>query len=512
MLPLKKHNNLWLIYSFALAVVAFLYHGYQFNTGDQSEHLPQVYRLLNPELYKGDFFLTLYDQTFTVREYWVWLVYGLSLVFGVKATCLLLYFLCLLTIAASWIKIAQHFTGSFFAGVLSAFFQLTILNSFTVGGNNLAGNLFVGSTFAEALASIGIYFFISEKRFAGMLLLGVATWFQALVGLQWCILLCALHWISTISFQTFKQSIFYGLIYILAASPMLFPVMKAQFTSDFVYDKTMYYQLLYVNRNFLHYVPSLFPKIDYAKMILLLAASFLLIKSGYSYVSKSWMRLAIIIVAGCVAYAFMLETLHIMSIGKLQWFKTTVWLNALCCMAMASAIVQSKYVNESFISSKLMQISSYIFIGFTIIFISTSAYIPRFEQRWQVGNNPKTDLQLMHEWISQNLPIDAIILAPPDDESFSCEAKRPMPANYKAVVHEPFYFFEWKRTMESYYHVDFSTLGLKSAKNAAIDNYCNFNYPANNKAQFRLDDTTKCDVSMFNSIHTQGKWKLTEIK
>ena len=88
----EKLKSINYLYFFLVAIAYIFCNGYLFNTGDQAEHLPQVYQKLNPELYPNDFFLNYYNQTFTVRYYFTYVVYAFSLVVGVKASCFIIYF------------------------------------------------------------------------------------------------------------------------------------------------------------------------------------------------------------------------------------------------------------------------------------------------------------------------------------------------------------------------------------------------------------------------------------
>ncbi len=518
MIPEKKiPATLILLYAFAFAVLAVFYHGYQFNKGDQAEHLPQVYRLFNPELYQGDFFLTLYDQTFTVREYWVWLVYGCSSLFGVEYACFGLHFLSLTAVAYAWIRISGLLTSNLLSGLIAVPLMFTVFNGITIGGNNLTGSSFIGSIPAEALASLGVWLFLAKKRTASFILLGISTWFQALVGLQLCLLLCGLHLFSHVDLKRLKEAVLFFVGYLICASPMLGPVLFKQFQTTATFDAQEYYRILYIYRNVLHYIPSLFPAADYIKMILLVAAAGYI---GFVYkkvISSQLFVLATFIISGCIIYWLLLEPLGIMAIGKLQWFKTTVWLNALCAVLIGFWVIQVlKKIHPLLLSNYLVYLLPvFILAGLVLIFNSSRLPVQKLQNRYQVGNYKKTDLQIMHTWISKHIPVTSIILAPPDDDGFSCEAKRPMPVNYKAVVHEPYFMFPWKQAMTDYYGVNFSTLGNQSALKTALQHYQTvLAYPPQHQIKYRLDDTTVC---LFNNqtgttIHRQGKWKLSAVK
>ena len=63
---------LW--YALLVAALFLLVRGYQFNTDDQAEHLPQVYKALDAELYPNDYFVNQSTSIFTVRFYYEKLV------------------------------------------------------------------------------------------------------------------------------------------------------------------------------------------------------------------------------------------------------------------------------------------------------------------------------------------------------------------------------------------------------------------------------------------------------
>ncbi len=80
-------------WSLMITLLFIAINGYTVNCGDQEEHLPYVYKLLNPALYPSDYVVPVQTSIFTVRFYFAWLIYGLGLVFPVVPTIFLLHFL-----------------------------------------------------------------------------------------------------------------------------------------------------------------------------------------------------------------------------------------------------------------------------------------------------------------------------------------------------------------------------------------------------------------------------------
>ena len=150
-----RQNSFQLCVSFFVMSLYIFINGYDFNTGDQAEHLPQVYQMFDPSLYPSDFFLSNYHNTFTVRYYWVQTVYFLSHIFSIRLTCLILYFVCVYFTILLWTKIIELYkseedkTGKVKAYVFIALLLIFVIaNAYTLGGNYLLGKIFIGSTIA----------------------------------------------------------------------------------------------------------------------------------------------------------------------------------------------------------------------------------------------------------------------------------------------------------------------------------------------------------------------------
>jgi hypothetical protein len=515
---LPKPLKAWEQWTFSL-LVAVLYigvYGYQFNCGDQAEHLPQVYQKLNPALYPGDFFLTLYHQTFTVRFYWVEMVTWCSHVLPVPAVCFGLYLVCFVLNNYAWLAIAQHVIAQKWAVYLSLFFLYIVFNHFTVGGNQLQGTIFVTSNPAEMCAVWGLLFFIRKRYVIAALCVAAGTLFQVLLGFQVWLILCSVLLFSAEP-KRLLVLVAFSAVYLLAASPILVPLLGRQFSGNQHYDMDLYYRTVYVYRSILHFKPSLFPAADYIKMIMLIVPSSIIL---YKLRSSYYKRIAVIvfmtIISGAVCYTLLIDGLDWNVIGMIQWFKTTIWLNAICCLLLAGWI-GSRFNSYFSVVERFLKPS--YFLGAAVLLllvVSNGNAIPsgRLSQRYQVLNYSKTDLQLTHEWIRDHTPVDAVFLVSPLNDAFACEAQRSQPVNFKAVVHEPFYFSRWYKAMEDYYQVDFSRVGNNTALVQAEDNFEHvLKYPAGNTAQFRIDNTQTSSVvaQLGKTVFRQGNWIVTKI-
>ena len=309
----------------------------------------------------------------------------------------------------------------------------------------------------------------------------------------------------------------FSFIYIFLSLPILVPLLSKQFIIAEQYDKELYFKTVYVYRSILHFKPSLFPISDYIKFSLLLFPSLLILWFKKLNDKNVIWIFAVLILFGALCYTLIIDFAGVNEIGKLQWFKTTVWLNAFCCLLLANFMVETfrKYfihlealLNQKFLSTLCILI---------LVVILNGKYLPRekLKARYQIGNYQQTDLQIIHHWINTNTPNDANFLVSPLDDAFSCEAQRSQPVNFKAVVHEPFYFTKWNKAMQDYYNVDFEKVGNNMAITQAEFNFENvLKYPVNNLAQYRIDHLKQSKITsqLGEIIFKQGDWIVTKIK
>ncbi len=511
----RSYSYRYSSFAFLLSIVFIWWHGYLFNTGDQAEHLPQVYAMLDPTLYPNDFFLSLYNQTFTVREYWVWLVYGVAIAIGVETGCFMLYLVCVYLTIYAWMLITRHITENAFAPFIVPVLLFFIFNSFTVGGNTLLVNSFVGTIPAEALASWAILFGLKNSPYKSAILLGIAGLFQLLVGLHVFILISIVQLTFVTNSRSFFKFVKQYLVFGLVVSPMALPIFYRQlFVPVSSEDLSVFYQTLYYQRAPWHYIPSLFSIKDYLRLIGLALLGLIAIRKLRSNARLYEIKITgIVIIFGCLLYEIALEWLGISSVGKWQWFKTTVWLNALSCVLIGGAIAQFAGLKEQVSRKGRLWNIVFLVSGMTglLWLTQTEILLPeKISNRYQIGNYKKTDLQKMHAWISDSTSKQSCFLIPPDNESFGCEAKRATPVNYKALVHEAFYFKAWREGMERYYKVDFEAVGNNPVLPIAVSNY--YAYPINStmdiEYQLCNQKLMKHQWNKPNIVHQEGIWVL----
>ncbi len=499
-------------YAFLVSALFLFVRGYQFNTDDQAEHLPQIYQMLDSELYPNDYFVNASNSIFTVRFYYEKLVLAVANTVGLEWGLFILTFLCIALMAYSFSRIAEELFGDRWSVLLAPMLAMFVFYNFTVGGNHVMYGSFISSTIAKGISAFGILLFVRKHYGLGGLFIGIATLFQPLVGLQ---LFLILGGVQLLFRQDLKNGLVLAIPYLTLAAFILVPVFGRQFGETVANNKELYFEILYRFRNHHHYIPSLFPVTHYIKFFGLLGLGFL----SYFILKPNDKRFFLGFVAmgllGMVVYWFVLECLHIWPIGKVQWFKVTVWISAFSSIMLAGLLGQrlSGFIPLARMKGYLLPLSLVLFVLITIA-ITNSKYLPESHQyRYMVGNRVYSDLEKMHLWIADSTAKHVSVLVSPDDNSFSCEAKRSMPIHFQAIVHEPFFMLPWYNDFTDIYGVSLNNLEGIDARAQAVKLYRTRNYTRGEPhIDYRLDNEKECTFGneLGTVIHREGDWVLTE--
>ncbi|MCF8256889.1 MAG: hypothetical protein K9J06_05020 [Flavobacteriales bacterium] len=510
-------SELWAswLYALTMACIFLFIRGYAFNTGDQAEHLPQVYQILDAQLYPNDYFVPQMQAQFTVRHFYEQLALVVARTIGLEWGAFLLTLLCITVMAWAFQRIAWEIFKERWAALLAPVMVLLVFYDFTVGGNNIIYGTLISSTLAKAIASVAILQFMWRRWAAAGVLLGVASLFQVLVGLQLMLVLTvALPILSTQ--KRCRGMIGFWTAYLVPALFILVPVLRQQFGSQGAFDAELYYEILYRFRNYHHYLPSLFPVTHYIKFFGLMAlgiACYLFTRPADRHLFPA---LVAAVLFGMVAYTVGLEGLDIHALGKLQWFKSTIWAAAFSAVMVAGVIgmfLQTLIPSRNIVSAS-MALSCAVISLLLLTLMTNSAWLPeRFDGRFMVGNRHLSDLERMHAWISAHTAKDAMVLVGPENTSFSCQAKRPMPVHFHAIIHTPQFMLPWYGKVQQVYGVGLADIGIANARQLATDRYATRNYTGNSfPIRYRLDNLRTCMFvdELGPTVHREGVWALSE--
>ena len=499
-------------YACFVAALFLFVKGYAFNTDDQAEHLPQIYQMLDPELYPNDYFVNASNSIFTVRFYYEKLVLTVAETVGLEWGLFILTFLCITLMAYSFARIAEELFANTWSVLLAPLLAMIVFYGFTVGGNHVMYGSFISSTIAKGISSFGLLQFVRGKHVGSGLILGVATLFQPLVGLQ---LFLIFGGVELLIRKNFVKCMKFGLPFIAISAFILFPTFGRQFNGSVVFNEELYYEILYRFRNHHHYMPSLFPMTHYIKFFGLLGLALL----SY-YITKPrdkgfYLGSVGFGLIGMLVYWLCLEHFGVLQIGKLQWFKVTVWVAALSSIVIGGIIgqIMSGFSTGFFVRKRLLPISLISTVILLMVMVN-SKYLPEsFNGKYMVGNREYSDLEKMHFWIEENTDKRVSVLVSPDNNAFSCQAKRSMPIHFQAIVHEPFFMLPWYEDFKEIYGVSIENRTGLDVRLQAVESYQTRNYRGSEKTiDLRIDNLQTCGFQdeLGPVVHQEGNWILTE--
>lgn len=481
---LSPQNNFFLNSAFFITSCFIAFYGYKFNIWDQAENLTPVYKLLDNSLYEGDFYLQYFFEKFNIRYFYVYLVYILAKISSVEFAALFLTLTLIYTCIFIWLKIAFELTQSYLASFIAIVTAFFIFYKFTAGGNFILYNMLSPSQVAKPIASIAIFYFIRKQYLLSAFLLGLAFYFQQLVGFQLFILFSAIL-IFTFQFKSFIKWMSAFLVLIL---PLFINILLNLHTfSSCLIDKNILNTINEI-RHYRHFLPIYFPVFDILKYLFMWFLGFILLFVDNPFAFRKELKFFYgFQLLGILFYSF--TTLYIHDLAVLQFFKTTIWIVPFTSILMSNFLVSRFSFFENF------DISNYIkplwLAGISLwILMSFSKYLPleKLKSRYQFGFYKPTELMLCHQWISKNTPKDAFFIIPPDNSSFAGEAKRPQLSNVGAFIHTGCYAFYWNESLKKYYGVDL----LKEPRDTLFLKYLlksyPFFHPIDTDLDFRLDD------------------------
>ncbi|MFN0049016.1 MAG: DUF6798 domain-containing protein [Cytophagales bacterium] len=476
MLKIRRSDILDISFSLLLTVAFIFLKGYTFNNGDQADHLLPVYEKIANGTFKGDFFMDYQAQSFSIRQAYIWLLFGLNFIAPLALWSFVLTFLCIFSAIFGWSKLAFHLTKNEFAAFISPILIFFVFYGFTVGGCNLMYSIFITSTIAKAFVPWAILYFLGNKYVVSGIIVGIATIFHAIVGLQIFIIL-GLIMIFNRRETGWKSILLYFSIYFSLASFVIVPNIQLQFFNDFVYDKSLYNQIFYHFRNPHHYLPRSFPLIQWLKYLFIIA---IIVFTAFFKDKRAKYRSVFLFFGiqtfGLLVYSVMTEGFDIYKFNAIQWFKSTIWVAAFACIFLgewlsAFGFFKNIWVKFAWLVQNWKLNLAVSFFGLVFMLNANLIPIEKFKSRYQVGNYKKTELQTAHDWIRLHTPKQSLFVAPPSDFGFGCETLRPSLVNCKALVHEPKYMLQWYERISAIYKTTFEDLQGKSFVEAAEMKY-----------------------------------------
>lgn len=433
------------------AFVFIFINGYQFNNGDQEEHLPYVYKLLNPELYPSDYLVPEQESTFTVRYYFAHLIAVPARFIPVDIVVFLLYLICLTVITYSITELTLSISPHPLPGLIAPF-VLLFSNHLTLGGNSLIDVQLTCTVIAVALGAVAMVTWQKNRLWSALALCGLGSLFQVLIGLQLAvIILLSEVLVSRMTKHSLMKSLQGGLVFLLFSAPVLIPVFLNYFKSAPAGGEEAYFNIMFYGRNAHHYVPSHFPVRDY---ILTAVWWLVCIRISINVFGKGGsnrlLTMLAVAISGMLLYSISFFGFESKTMAMTQWFKSSIWPGLYCTALFPHALTgmlreirYQKWLNPVLSTTSLV----------LLLMITNSDLLPfsKLRYRYKIGNYPETQIEKMHHWIERNTPLEAVILPMPNDDSFLCEARRSIPVGYKGIIHTPSFMLRWYKEFHEVY-------------------------------------------------------------
>lgn len=438
-----------LVLGFGLYLLRF---GYNFGASDQDEFIPLLYSLINPSYFQNDWFVQTQHAAFSVRTYFVYLLYGLSTMMPVWLAVLLVYLGSWASIASAVYTMADHLVKNRLAALLGTVLVCVFTPFWTLGGNDLLHGMLVPSMTAWAFAMWTFVFYLRQDYTRAALFAGIATLFQALVGLQVMLLvgamLCLQFFQAGYSRQHLIRILKTVAVYLVVASAALIPLFYQQFTaaeemlsntlSDTMSPTSTLFYIMAQFRNPHHYLFSAFDKVRLIKFFAVLLVGYLVLiarEKQQDTVRTDFFNDMLVLVTGVciVAYAGT-EIMQQLTIAKLQLFKMTLLIKALMVILIADALVRvlpAKVFNrlDTLCFRQPHYLALLFVVGLGVVLLMQPDRLESRVYPWRSAENPEIQLA---QWAAKNTLPAEVFAIPPSWSAFRSHARRAIVVNHKA--------------------------------------------------------------------------------
>ncbi|MEG3924355.1 DUF6798 domain-containing protein [Microcoleus sp. D3_18a_C4] len=361
------------LYTFVI-IGSLMATGYIFPIGGNFPEVPPIQFMLNPELYKNDYYVQEMVK-FNPRYYYYYIIYLLAnLGTSIPLAHFIYQFLAFGSFILACYAIINIYTNSKLPAAAMAF--LGIAASFTDVGNTLIfSTKSVPSTFAMGFAIWGIYFCLRQKWLTGYFFFGLGCLLQFLVGL-----LPGLMMVPVLVIQSVKQRKFKTLILAIAllaamASIVYIPMLLTGTTSTHTIDNAEFVYIHAKVRNPHHILPSNWDVGNWFNFICFIMGGLLCIKNSDLLPKEDKINFSVIVGTSIFAlflnYVFV-EVYPLAFLAKLQLARTVPFAQLIIFTAVALTVEQLYREKQIPVSLLLLAVLTLPFRG--VIFLGLSVW------------------------------------------------------------------------------------------------------------------------------------------
>lgn len=441
-----KTNRLYLVIaSIFLYFMLYQYHGFQVFGSDTIETVPYAMWMNDSSMFVNDFHQShLRSSPINERIVSVSLLhlFGKNIEWGSR----ILHFIFTLLLCGGLIRFTDLFIKHFTLSVIIVFITLFPLYNINIGGNELYYNMFAPSLAAKSIAIWALILAYAQRYFTAGLMLGLASFFQPLVGLQVFVVLLPVVLILN-GFK--KNSWLFLLSYVMTGGLFVLYLLWAQGpnieSSESIYDIVRF-------RNAHHFFPAFFPK----SHVIVLLTMYLLAFGLYVRKNKFLGWFFGFAIVGMLVY-FLGVSLKNYTILSSQFMKINIWLKFFSVIGIVAFL------------KKMLEQKQHMLLAIVLFSLSLIASLLHFNPTYD--SDYPTDL---YTWFQVNTTKEDLVLVPPELNDFKGRTGRSSYFDFKAMLHHKPAIFEWNKRFQEVYGMEVKdrTIGMEIF-GAVHNNYLN---------------------------------------
>jgi hypothetical protein len=339
----------WCSFFYALIIIfSLVLYGYKFPSQNNFIEVPPVMALLDPELFKNDFYVQDTLQI-TPRYYYQYLIYLIANTgIGLVSAYFFCYFLSISSFVLGLYAIGKKFSQANLSAAV-----LVFLGLFAAGGTVGYVSLFriepIPAVLAMGLTIWGFYFSFFKRWILGYLFFGLACLIQFLIGFLPGMMVVPLLLLDTWKNKNFLRAILALITFGGLACFVFLPMIISRNTNSGIISDSEFIYLYGYLRQPHHIIPSAFAFSEWRNYICFIIAGILFIQSVDKLHSQDKHQLLIPIIISCLAllvgYIFV-EIYPIALVAKLQLARTTPFVKLLVLIGL-SVFVYEQYLQKN---------------------------------------------------------------------------------------------------------------------------------------------------------------------
>ncbi len=447
---------MWL---FLIAAVILFRWGYEYGRNDHMQTAAYAMYLNDNSLFGGDWYIQhIHSRIPNERFVFSW-IYSLTGSYQ-EVLSFPLHVILLLVHLYLWYRIGAMFIRNhvyLWVWLLTLFILLYGLNT---GGNELYYRSFFVSNLAKTAGLAGIWLMLRKRYHAAFLIFGGVTMLQPVVGIQLAVVsaLAVMPWWKMPEYTlNLKKWLTACSLYAVTGGAWVLGL-RFYFAETPV-DTALFYKVLFQFRVPHHCMPFSFSVKGYLLLIFLITVSMLVYTGRNNYLYR-FMAIGTAILLFTIPAV---EWMNQVDITSLQWFKLTIWMQAIGLLAV---FIKFEEKFHRFVPKLLRQWIKAGIIGaglFSVIGLVNPQKLSPFRVTYDYIPAMQKDASVrMAQTIKAVTPPNAVLLHPIRFTELRVYGQRSSAADYKILVHRKATMIEWFERMQKVYGADLeqSTYGL----------------------------------------------------